>query len=220
MSDRDLEGLKGKVKLVESWSEDAGANGKPLRKPEVMTSDTYDEQGNQIASTSYYTGERNTYFTLDGERVSKSERITNDPRVIIQGMATIETPGGNEPRDKRYDSKYKYEYDQNGKIIQWSKYMNDGKLWTVRKYVYDSIGRLVSEKGAIEGRPRYEEILKYDSNGNEVESTYIDYVGADKETSYFRYGNYRLDKAGKLDRANRNDTKQQNESRASWGRGS
>ena len=35
MTDRDLEGLKSKVKSVDSWSEDTGSDGKPVRKPEA-----------------------------------------------------------------------------------------------------------------------------------------------------------------------------------------
>jgi hypothetical protein len=197
MTDRDLEGFRGNVKVVESWSEQQGPDGKPVKKPEVMNIEAYDIEGNRVSETSYWTGEKNTYFVLDGDRVAKTERITNDPRVKIQMLGTIETGGQKKPKDKRFDERYKYEYDKSGRITELKQYFSDGKLWLTKKFTYDTAGRIILEKGTIEDRPRYQESLTYDSNGNEIESVYVDYDSqGKKDTDYFKYTNYKFDKAG------------------------
>lgn len=197
MTDRDLDGFRGTVKIVESWSEERGPDGKPVKKPEVMNIEAYDVEGNRASSTSYWTGEKNTFFALEGDRVANTERITNDPRVKMQMLGTIETGGEKKPRDKRYDQRYKYEYDNNGRITEIRQYLNDGKLWLTKKFTYDALGRISTEKGTIEDRPRYQETLSYYTDGNVVESVYVDFDSkGKKDTNYFRYTNYKFDKAG------------------------
>lgn len=197
MTDRELEGFRGKVKVVESWSEDSGPDGKPAKRPEVMDIEAYDLEGNRVSSTSYWTGEKNTYFALDGDRVAKTERITNDPRVKMQILGTIETGDEKKPKDNRFDERYKYEYNKNGRITEVKQYLSDGNLWLTKKFTYDAAGRIILEIGTIEDRPRFQQSVIYDANGNEVESIYVDYDSrGKKDTDYFKYTNYKFDNAG------------------------
>ncbi len=197
MTDRDLEGLRGKVRMVESSSVDVGADFQPLRKPEVLDIAAYDENGVLTSTTSYWTGERKVYFILDGEVVSKTERILAEPRIIIQEMLTIDRPGVEKTKDRRYDTKYKYEYDKNGRLVEVREYMNDERLWSASKFGYGTDRRILWEKGTIENSPRFKNMIRYDSNGNEIETTSIDYDSeGNKVTQYFQYSKYKFDEVG------------------------
>lgn len=196
MTDRDLESLKGKPKMVQHWSSEVGADGKLLKVPVVMADETYDGDGAIIEKTFFLAGDREKFFTLEGSRVSKSERF-EDPRVKMVVMGMLEMSGSKKTKDSRYDNKYVYRYDTHNRIVEVQQYSNDGSPWQKKKYEYDQSGRLLKETGSIEGRPSYSEVLRYGEDRNVAESTYTGHnSGRGRDVTRTVYSDYKLDVYG------------------------
>lgn len=197
MTDRELDGFKGKVKFVEGWSEETGLSKKTVKdKPEISDDVVYDEAGNEVKYTFYYMGERTTYFVLEGDKVSKSERFQAS---AVEGlkMATALGPRKSKPADDRYETKFKYDYDKNGRIIVERRYSNDGSLKRRISYSYGRDNWPLSETSYIDG-PHYKKTFKYDGSGNLAEEISINYDQNGNEASLlsYKYTDYKLDKTG------------------------
>jgi hypothetical protein len=163
MTDREFAGLKGKVQTVETWSQKLGPDGNPVAEATADSKTIFDENGNRTESTTF--GElqvHTTYFLFKGELVSKSEISGKNP------LDQIKVPKGvqihrNDPTGP-FDEKYKYKYDEKGRIVEISEYDTGGHPITT-KYVYDDAGRKMSEteaSGGSAGSTSY----KYDQSGN------------------------------------------------------
>jgi hypothetical protein len=136
-SDAGDEGLKGKVKTVFTESEDlSGTWSVQGRKPSSV--EYYNEQGNLTKRESYdYKGNPSditVYGYLGGERVSLIGRIGHEYNP--PPMMAASAPGAAKPKDDpRYSYKFKFKYDDGGRLLEKAWYMNGDELWL--RYVYN-----------------------------------------------------------------------------------
>jgi hypothetical protein len=175
-SDAEDEGLKGKVKSIVSRRADlVAAEGKLTEgKLEPSSSEYYNEQGNLTKRESYdWQGnprDISVYGYIDGERASnyKSIRYEYDPPPMM-----LPPPPAGQPKptyDPRYSSKYKYRYDDKGKMAEKLLYGNDGKLRL--RYVYNYNGNQKEELVyTAEGKLNQKYVSVIDDKGNETEET-------------------------------------------------
>jgi YD repeat-containing protein len=200
MTDREHDGIKGKVKTVEVSSQRIGSDGNPVEEPKTDTETAFDEEGNMTHSSTFHMGQyRTTYFRYKERHVSKSELIGGDRSVemsIPNGFTPAHTLNKNP-----FDYEYKYHYDRDGRIIEISGHASHGTFVSHDKYVYDDAGRIVSETNAsAHGGDKLTRSYKYDEHGNEIEmsshrSTHtVD--GVKQQMTMVHYGNYALDKDG------------------------
>lgn len=133
-SDRDFDGLKGKVHEVNHGNQvpsmqDKSAYGK---------SETYDEQGNQIGSAEIgpYSYLRHIYLHFDSKTVF--EYWSEKPPV----------PGSKEDYS-RLSAKFVYRYNGKGQRIEKSDFDNKGSLTFTHNYLYDPKGRRISESTEV-----------------------------------------------------------------------
>ncbi len=199
-SDRTLAGLRGIVKVVDSWSQNTDANGKPEYPIEKQSTDEYDKAGNLVKSTHHVSRGRSLYFIIDGDRVSKYEQFGEPLTVhtIAAPAGTAEAPAPpKQTGDPRYEHKYTYKLDNLGRIIEIVDHRNDGRLFETRKFTYDESGRLATETAIRDGRPSHGDIFKYDANGNVIERGGVFYLfSGEKEVTPFRYSKIKLDAKG------------------------
>jgi YD repeat-containing protein len=195
-SDAEDEGLKGRVKIVVTETQDlSGTWAVGGRKPSAT--DYYDEGGQLTKRVLYdYKGnlsEVALYGYLDGERVrnGKSVSYEYDPPPMMMPAAPAGQPAPK--RDPRYSWKFKYKYDERGRLVEEDWYSNDGKLWLryVYKYEGDKKEELVySEDGSLNQHYLY----TLDGKGNEVEE--IDYDVRGGSVSERQSFSYELDPKG------------------------
>src|SRR5688572_13286838 len=117
MTDRDLDRLAGKVKVVELWRQKVASDGTPLEERKIVSEMTYDEDGN-LSTDIRYDSEgksKTTYFLVKGERVSKSEWIGEDPTAKMTLLAGVKLE---KKKNRPFDFKYKYKYEKNGRIAE------------------------------------------------------------------------------------------------------
>jgi hypothetical protein len=197
-TDRDLAGLKGKVKTIEYLEQELERDRKTARKVETITVDEYDEAGSLARSSYFQSGERRIWFTLDGSRVARSERFESPAILLtVEPYVNPEPNARKKPADPRYAYEYTYTYDKSGRIAQIDQYSNDGTLFSARKFTYDAKNRLASDTTMKNGRVDDVDTFKYDTAGNEAEKTAVSYypTGA-RETILYRYSKYKFDTSG------------------------
>lgn len=172
-SDAEDEELKGKVKTVETETEDLSgtwADGK--RKP--SSTSYYNEKGYLTKRESYdYRGNLDTitvYGYIDGDRVSSSKYIEHEYNPPPMMMAPT-APGQAKPKyDSRYSYKFKFKYDDKRNLIEKTWYSNDGSLWL--RYVYNFKGNQKEELVySKDGSLNQKYIYALDAKGNEIEET-------------------------------------------------
>lgn len=169
-SDAEDDGLKGKVKIVASENEDlSGTWAVAGRKP--SSTSYYNEQGNLVKKELYdYRGnplDITVYGYVDGDRVSSAKSIKHE-----YNPPPMAAPAGaqSQKRDRRYSSKYKYKYDEKGRLVESESYGNDGRLWM--RYVYNFKDNQVEELVyASDGSLNQRYLSTLDEKGNEVERT-------------------------------------------------
>jgi YD repeat-containing protein len=212
MTDRDLDRLAGKVKVVEVWRQKISADGTPLEEGKTVSETTYDEEGNISTKIDYGAGKlKTTYFLVKGERVSKSEWIGEDP------TAKMTLPKGITLQKKKngpFDVTYKYKYEKNGRIAEISWNDVEGRFGARVKYVFDDSGRIVSSKNQSGWNvtSEWSQSFKYDDKGNVTEALSKStvhvlkgigsntsgepYAATEKDESSVRYSDYHFDKDG------------------------
>jgi hypothetical protein len=172
-SDAEDEGLKGRVKTLYVERQDlSGTWTVQRRRPSQMVS--FNEGGNVTQKADYdYKGnlfQIRAYGYVDGERASHDKTIENEydpPAMIIASRAGESTP----QRDPRYNFKYKYKYDERGRLAEVAWHSNSGKLWL--RYVYNYKGAneretlVYSEDGTL--NQKY--VATLDAQGNEIEES-------------------------------------------------
>jgi hypothetical protein len=171
-TDAQDEGLKGKVKTVFTGTEHlSGISGAGKRQPSSM--EYYNEQGNLTGQETYdYQGnpmEVTVYGYLDGDRASHTKDIEyeyNPPAVMI-----TTAPGEAKSRyDPRYSYKFKYKYDDAGRLVEEIMYGSNGKLWL--RYVYKYKG---TQKESLvydaDGALNQKYLYTLDDKGNTIEES-------------------------------------------------
>lgn len=175
-SDAEDEGLKGKVRTVFTESEDlSGTWAVAGRKPSSMV--YFNERGNFTKREAYdYRGnlfDITAYGYLDGARVAlfKTIRYEYDPPPMM--MAPVPGKTAERKADPRYSNKYRYKYDDKGRLIEELLYLNDGTLDLSYIYKYQDNRReelVYDEQGAL--NQKYS--VTFDEKGNEKEETIFD----------------------------------------------
>jgi hypothetical protein len=194
MSDRDADGLKGKVQKIVTGSAKLSkeAGGWIEAKPQMKSVIVYDAEGNRVKSENYdYMGnlfQINEYSFVDGDKVVKTETIRHeyDPPAIM----TVPAPKKEnaKPADPGYTYKFKYKYDAKGNRTEEAWYHNDGSLWLRYVSVYDARGNEVewfryTREGKMNGRS----VSSYDAGGNEIEKTWFRPDGSLSEKWNYTY---------------------------------
>lgn len=171
-SDAEDEGVKGRVKMIESEDQDLSGTW-TVQTRKLSDIKYYDRRGNLTKRESWdYQGNPSditVYGYLDGARVSNSGyvRYEYDPP---PAMAPPPPPGQTAlKRDSRYNFKYTYKYDDKGKQIERGMYSNNGKLWQRRVSTYEKQqqeNRYYDENGRLNSKY----IEKFDEKGLVIES--------------------------------------------------
>lgn len=200
MTDREFEGFKGEVKSVTNEFlklDDPGNNN--TRKIESQVFFHKDGRYDHILypSNNY----KVVFQEIDGFKTFKSMEIKkekNPPRVTGESKREpIEKPEKIVPPDERFDQKYVYEYDSQGRFITEREYLNNGKLSKLTKIKYDDQGRII-EENVNDTIAISKFVYKYDEKGNlveELENRDIKGAGTDS-TSRTVYSGYKLDAKG------------------------
>jgi len=195
-TDWEEDGLKGKVKEVRTYN----VKEKPgsLEKASIRRIIKYDKNGNRLLEKHY-----NEYDEEDGVMTSKlvykyKKRKNGIERLEYDQYNTlIEKTLFNKDRIKVEDEDYIYgvnyrwrtvnKYDQNGKIIQETKYLNDS-LCEVATYKYDEKGN-ITEESHSDSPTRWEnrKFINTYENGNLVELSEFDYAGKLKYRTVYKY---------------------------------
>ena len=198
MTDREFDGLKGKVKAVKTYDADFELkNGKAGQGVQKLTfGSEYDESGNVTQTSNYMIGSRSIYSFIDGDKTSRYERFEVPGGGFFSAAPKkLEKPGD---RDSRYTTKYKYEYDKRGRIIVEKRYGNDKVLHSNWAYRYDNKGRLVEEITYDDGKSiTRREISTFDAADNIIERKFIPVskIAGDSETIHL-FKNYKFDNQG------------------------
>jgi hypothetical protein len=194
MSDRDADGLKGKVQKIvtESAKLMSDSGGRVEAKRQMNSVVTYDVEGNRVKRQGYdYRGnlfQINEYSFIDGDKVVKMEIISHeyDPPPIAIGPSPNKENA--KPTDPRYTYKFKYKHDDKGNRTEEASYHNDGSLWLRYVSVYDGKGNEVegfryTGDGKVNGRS----VSRYDADGNLVEKTWFAPDGSLSEKWNYTY---------------------------------
>jgi hypothetical protein len=177
-SDATDDGLRGRVKVVVTESEDlSGTWAVGSRKRD--STQYYNEQGNLIKTESYdwkgNLSDVTVYGYLDGTRVSDSRTISheyNPPEILV----SVPTSGPGKPApkyDSRYNHKFTYKYDGQKRLIEETSYSNSGKLWLRYSYKYKGNQKeelVFAADGSLNQHYRY----TLDEKGNQIEESNFD----------------------------------------------
>jgi hypothetical protein len=195
-SDAEDDGLKGRVKLIESEDQDLSGTW-TVQTRKLSDIKYYDRRGNLTKRESWdYQGNPSditVYGYLDGARVSNSGyvRYEYDPPPAMApppppGQATLK-------RDSRYAFKFTYKYDDKGRLAERVMFSNDGKLWQRRVLTYEKQQQeslYYSEDGQLNSKS----IEKFDEKGSVIESESWD-VATEKIRDRYAY-QYEVDAQG------------------------
>ncbi len=186
-SDAIMLRLKGKVKSVTRWINDAETGG----SWQFRNLDEYEENGQLIRSISFdHFGNPfmvRVYGYIDDKRVSSAGYITYpyDP----PAPPAPREKGAPDPRDYRYTNSYAYKYGHKDRLIEQVVRANNGKVIVQTKFVYegDQVKRLrvdYAGKDVIDG------IDMYDPNG-ELIRTILPAMGRYAESSHeYKYDTF------------------------------
>jgi len=198
LTDREFDGLKGKVKSV-AWSatDFETKDGKTIEKKSgVKYEEQYDENGNISMTLNYIIGDKNIYSIIDGNKTFKSAGIDGfDGSGISSAKAETDS---SKIRDERYLLMYKYKYDDKKRVTEQTLYSNTGELHSRRIYKYDEKGR-ITEKESYNtynsDKITSRSTMKYDNENNLIEENTNMFVN-NRNTSQKIYSNYKFDSQG------------------------
>jgi hypothetical protein len=197
MTDREFNGLKGRVKSV--YIEDADleiVKGKPIVKNRQMQFDElYDENGNMTQSSMYYMGDRDIFSFIDGEKTSKSADFYSP--TASKAVIAASVKNQSKPLETRYDKKYQYEYDTKGRIIEERKYRNDGTLFLKSTYKYNDAGNPIEQILYSDEKVSENYYYTYDSKGNLIELKFVPTgINGETDITIHRFKDYKFDVQG------------------------
>ncbi len=153
MTDREMDGLLGKVKTVkEEWKEIKTYPGQKLKTSQFFISQyTYDADGRQL-ETLNENGSKTVYAIVDGFRTFTTVSAPSLKGDMVMEMRAIDEPDApiekNEKitdPDKRFEFKITYEYDDKGRVITERGFKNNGKLWYLKTFKYGENGKVSEE---------------------------------------------------------------------------
>lgn len=200
MSERELDGFKGKVKSVTTVRQ--VIESKNYRDNTLKTLrdrvEYYDEDGFPTKTIDYEHNYKDVYAIIDGDLTSKYSQLdkTQVRRLTIVGSET-ETKKEVKPEDECFDIKFKYEFDGKGRIVERKTYGNNGDLYRKIVYKYDKKGVLAEELRYDDGTRLNEQYFyKYDSDGNLIEAKQILHRPNKNNISFLKYSDYKLDSQG------------------------
>jgi hypothetical protein len=203
MTDRDLMKLKGPVKtLQEDFEGPRGSNANASEMVRQIFGITFFDEGGMITEIQYPSSKRKLVFALvDGFKTFRTIEpevpVASGGRVTFYENEPIEKPERLTEPDARFDHKYVYEYDKAGRIVTERQYLNNGKMFSLRKFEYDREGRLSAEvENTTVAINRYR--YKFDDNGVHVETNRdrdIKRAGVDSKQRKI-YSDYKFDSHG------------------------
>ncbi|HJU53003.1 MAG TPA: hypothetical protein VJ715_00460 [Pyrinomonadaceae bacterium] len=175
-TDREFDKLKGPVKTVvaqeATLTESSGKLSESERRPGSET--IYDAEGNLVHRKIYVEGslfDSTKYGRLNGDKISFSEDVES-PNVFITD-APVGANKSMQPADPRYTYKFKYKYDDQGRVTEESWYQSNGSLWM--RYVYKFKGNRREELAyGANGDLNQKYVYTLDDKGNEVEQLIYD----------------------------------------------
>ncbi|HMT09147.1 MAG TPA: hypothetical protein PKA82_14175 [Pyrinomonadaceae bacterium] len=176
MTDREMEGLSGSVRTVrEDWKQTLDSEGRDPKKPAFMVSENHFDDKGMILQTVYSEGNKVVFKWIDGFKtfvMVQKPRSTGDQVMTMRAdfdETTVEGPDKITAPDPRFDHRYTYEYDKNGRVTSERQFLNTGKLVRLRKFKYRSDGKL-SEESEKDSGAFMTYSFSYNSNGLLIET--------------------------------------------------
>lgn len=196
MSERELDGLKGKVKSVKTLREIIESKNyfdntlkKLLDKVEL-----YDENGVPIESIDNEYNSRQVYTFVDGDLTSKDFQIIKKETLTVRLRTE---PKEEKPKDERYDTKFVNKFDDEGQITEKKVYGNTKKLFKKIVYKYDEKKLLIEELGYDDGKQLNDQYFyKYDKSGNLIQTEEVLHRTEKNIVTVTSYSNYKIDSQG------------------------
>lgn len=183
-SDAGDENLRGRVKSVLTERQDLG-NPSAVQKRQRSLFAIYNEQGNKVRTEAYDSrGNLATitvYGYIDGSRVSNSETIRHE--YDLGGVG----PGpGTSKRDPRYQLRFTFKYDDKKRLTEFTRFRNNGDV--ILRYVYKYDGKQMEESVYLmDGKLTRTNTSILDDKGNEVEEILYERSGAVRMKQSFVY---------------------------------
>ena len=155
-SDRDFDGLKGKVHQV------SHGNHMPSMqdKSHHGESETYDEQGNLIATVA-----------VGADSCLRHAYVHIDAQTVLEYWGEEPSLPGSKEDDTRLSAKFVNKYDGKGNRTEKSVFNKDGSLASKQKYTYDPKDRRISESTEVDKEVREELKFTHDKAGNVIGQT-------------------------------------------------
>lgn len=196
-SDAQDNNLKGKVKSVIEFTQESG---KTIR--ERYSEEYYNKSGNLVKDISYeegYPSSVTVWGYIDGNRVITSNFINYtekerppSSRMSITISAEDNALNPDAPRDKRFQMKLTYKYNEQGQLSEKWLYQNNGEVWTHKVYNYK--GNQREDIGYDQrGSEMSQTIEILDKDGNVIERNFMD---ADGKVSSKNIQTYEFDSQG------------------------
>jgi hypothetical protein len=214
VTDREFQRFKGKVKSVRTDTMTTEDSNKKVKNPKRTNESEYTFSANgsllQIVYPYFNLGSKTEhkdkliFYIVDGFKTFK--RVSDEKSAQSENVfkiAPVENPIAVEDGEKivapdgRFDQKYTYEYDSQGRVKIERQFENNGRLFKKREFVYNEKGQIIEEvvKDSIAiTKLTYE----YDVKGNLiVESENRDIIGEGMDsTSKTKYSDYKMDSQG------------------------
>lgn len=200
MTDRELEGLKGSVKSVIIEIENLNPNGTSAGQARQKNIEYYfDKEGKVTEMVFPELNGKWIFSIIDGFKTYKNTKINKEPE--SNAMVVVVNPPKKADNtvspDERYNGKFIYKYDVQGRVKTEEHYFNDGKLYQKTEFKYDDKGRL---KEKIEDNTSGLTIYthKYDEKGNlieQLEDSNVKKHGVDRDSKTI-YSEYKIDSQG------------------------
>lgn len=178
VTDREMEGLKGSVKSVfDDYMMTYVSSGPSEVNKRVKSKEYYFDKDGNLTQILYPSDNyKIIYSIIDGFKTFKNLpiKVDNNPKdkMMTRGIVEENPLEKNEkivPADDRFDFKYVYEYDANGRVAKEKHYGNNGKLWRITIYKYDDKGQNIQEN--VEDTVAITKYThKYDEKGNLIET--------------------------------------------------
>ncbi|HVE60016.1 MAG TPA: hypothetical protein VNB22_24595, partial [Pyrinomonadaceae bacterium] len=176
-TDLEFEGLKGKVKSVQSSSMYLGTKDKPVKLPkrDYFDIEFYGLDGIITETLDPERGIKYVFQFVDGflsmkEVVVDEKKAANIMRTGGFGNSgNMEKPVKTIKPDARFLSRFDDEYDDNGRRKLRRRFTSDGRMDSITLFIYNSAGLLEKEVYNSYGN-KWTHSYTYDTNGNRKEN--------------------------------------------------